>query len=84
MPNLLSALPVHLDALTLYGLLSVGLMLIFYAMENRAAVFVLAFALACMMASAYGFLQGAWPFGLVEGVWSLVALRRWLTRRQPS
>lgn len=65
------------DPLTLFGLLSVGLMLLFYALESRSHWNVLAFAGACVMASVYGFLQGAWPFGLVEGIWSLVAVRRW-------
>ena len=55
-------------------------MLVFYALEHRHRVFILAFAFACMLGSAYGFLQGAWPFGLVEGAWSLIALRRWWHR----
>ena len=63
--------------LNAFGLLAVSLMLIFYAMENRGPAFILFFAAACLMASVYGFLQGAWPFGFVEGVWSVVALRRW-------
>ena len=67
----------HIDHLTAFGLLAVSLMLLFYALEDRSPRFVLAFAGACVMGSVYGFLQGAWPFGLVEGVWSLVALRRW-------
>ena len=70
-----------MDALTLYGLASVVLMLAFYALEARSAWFVLAFAGACAMASVYGFLSGAWPFGLVEAIWALVALRRWWLRR---
>lgn len=65
------------DALTLFGLFAVTLMLITYAFERRSPWFVLAFAGACALASIYGFLQGAWPFGLVEGVWTLVALHRW-------
>lgn len=69
-----------MDALTAYGLVSVSLMLIFYGLEERSAIFVLLFAVACVMASIYGFLQGAWPFGLVESVWALVALRRWFRR----
>ena len=52
-------------------------MLITYAMEDRSPWYVLAFAVACVMGSVYGFLQGAWPFGLVEAVWSIVALNRW-------
>jgi hypothetical protein len=67
----------HMDAVTIFGLVAVTLMLVFYSLENRSPLFVAAFAGACMMGSAYGFLQGAWPFGLVEAVWSIVALRRW-------
>jgi hypothetical protein len=71
----------NMDGLTLYGLASVSLMLLFYALEGHSTWFVLAFAVSCVMASIYGFMQGAWPFGLVEAVWSLVALRRWWLRR---
>jgi hypothetical protein len=67
----------YIDRLTAFGLLAVSLMLLFYALERRSASFVLAFAGACVMGSIYGFLQGAWPFGLIEAVWSVVALRRW-------
>jgi hypothetical protein len=69
-----------MDALTIFGLFSVTAMLVCYALEERSAHFVLAFAGACALGSAYGFLQGAWPFGLVEAIWSVVALRRWLRR----
>lgn len=69
-----------MDILTLYGLASVILMLVFYALEDRAALFTLLFAAACVAASAYGFLSGAWPFGLVEAVWALVALAKWRRR----
>ena len=67
----------HMDALTIFGLFSVIAMLVFYALEHRSYWFILAFALACVLGSIYGFLQGAWPFGLVEGVWSIIAARRW-------
>ncbi|MDE2291601.1 MAG: hypothetical protein KGL53_05915 [Elusimicrobia bacterium] len=73
-----------MDGLTLFGLVSVTLMLLFYALEDRGPSFVLAFAGACVMASVYGFLQGAWPFGAVEAVWSLIALKRWRARRRPG
>jgi hypothetical protein len=69
-----------MDALTAFGVASVAAMLIFYALEGRHRHFVLAFAGACGLASIYGFLQGAWPFGVVEAVWALVALRRWQMR----
>jgi hypothetical protein len=68
-----------MDALTAFGLFAVTAMLVTYAFEWRHPHFVVAFAVACAMGSAYGFLQGAWPFGLVEAVWALVALRRWFS-----
>ena len=70
-----------IDRLTLFGLAAVSLMLITYALEKRSAWFVLAFAGACAMGSAYGFLQGAWPFGIVEAIWAVVAAQRWMTLR---
>jgi hypothetical protein len=75
-----------LSALTLFGLFAVTAMLVCYALEQRSQWFILAFAAACALGSIYGFLQGAWPFGLVEAVWSVVAARRWwlATCKQPS
>lgn len=70
-----------MDLLTIYGAVAVTAMLVFYALESRSAGFVLAFAVACLASSAYGFLQGAWPFGVVELIWSGVAVRRWWLRR---
>ena len=63
--------------LTMFGLFAVTAMLVCYALEKRSPWFILAFAASCALGSVYGFLQGAWPFGLVEAVWSLVAVRRW-------
>ena len=71
-----------MDALQLFGLLAVTAMLACYALEDRSHWFVLGFAGACALGSAYGFLQGAWPFGLVEAIWAGVALRRWIIRRR--
>jgi hypothetical protein len=66
-----------MSALSLFGLFAVTAMLVFYALEHRSPWFILAFALACALGSVYGFLQGAWPFGIVEAIWALVAVRRW-------
>ena len=68
------------DALALFGLMAVTLMLVTYALEDRSPWFVLAFAGACGLGSAYGFLQGAWPFGVVEAIWAAIALGRWRQR----
>jgi len=67
-----------MNALTLFGLFAVTAMLVTYALESRSHWFILAFAFACALGSVYGFLQGAWPFGLVEAIWSVVAVRRWI------
>lgn len=66
-----------MDALTLFGLFAVTAMLVFYALEKRGRWAILGFAGACSLGSVYGFLQGAWPFGVVEAIWSVVALQRW-------
>ena len=72
-----------MDSLSAFGLSAVIAMLVFYALEARSPWFVLAFAGACGLASIYGFLQGAWPFGLVEAAWLLVALHRWWCVAKP-
>lgn len=66
-----------MSPLTVFGLFAVTAMLVCYALEHRSTWFILAFAGACALGSLYGFLQGAWPFGLVEAIWSAVAVRRW-------
>lgn len=69
-----------MTVLTAFGLFAVIAMLVFYALESRGAIFTLGFAAACLLGSIYGFLQGAWPFGLVEAVWAAVALAKWRKR----
>ena len=73
-----------MNGLTLFGLFAVTAMLVFYALENRSPWYILAFAGSCALGSIYGFLQGAWPFGLVEAIWSLVAARRWWQQRKQT
>lgn len=72
-----------MDMLTAFGLFAVSGMLVCYAFDNRSPWWNLGFAVFCALGSIYGFMQGAWPFGLIEVVWSAVALRRWL-RRHPA
>ncbi len=73
-----------MDLLTVFGLVAVTAMLVFYRLEDRNPFFILAFSGACLMASAYGFLQGAWPFGVVEAIWAVVAAERWWRRTRNS
>jgi len=68
------------DWVTAFGLLSVTAMLVFYALEDRNPAYIMAFAGACALASIYGFIQGAWPFGVVEAIWTLIAVQRWRKR----
>jgi hypothetical protein len=63
-------------AVTIYGVCAVSFMMAMYALEKRGRRFILLFALGCLLSSAYGFLSGAWPFGVVEVVWSGIAFRR--------
>jgi len=67
--------------LTVFGLFAVTAMVVTYALERRGRWWILAFAVACLLGSVYGFLQGAWPFGVVEAIWCLVAVSRWWAAR---
>jgi hypothetical protein len=71
-----------MDELSAFGLFAVMAMLVCYALEDRSHWFILAFAGSCALGSLYGFLQGAWPFGMVEAIWCAVAARRWWTKQR--
>jgi hypothetical protein len=68
--------------LTVFGASAVSFMMLMYALERRHSGFVLAFALGCALSSVYGFLAGTWPFGVVEAIWALIALKRYADRRR--
>jgi hypothetical protein len=70
--------------LTLFGVAALSFMMLTYALERRGNGFVLAFAVGCALSSLYGFLSGAWPFGIVEAIWTVVALRRFAQGREPE
>jgi hypothetical protein len=69
------------DAVTVFGVLAVSFMMVMYALEARHAGFVLAFVVGCLLSSVYGFLSGAWPFGVVEIIWAGVAFKRYQALR---
>jgi hypothetical protein len=69
--------------ITVFGVIAVTFMMVMYAFERRHRGFVLAFAVGCLLSSAYGFLSGAWPFGVVEVIWAAVAVRRYATVKAP-
>ena len=66
-------------AVTIYGVVAVSFMMVMYALKTRSRHFIAAFALGCALSSSYGFLAGTWPFGVVEGVWTFIALRRYVS-----
>ena len=70
-------------ALLVFGSLAVAAMLPMYAMEARSPRYVLGFALASAAAAAYGFAREAWPFAVIDTVWSLVAFQRWRLLLRP-
>ncbi|MGZ4139302.1 MAG: hypothetical protein ACXVEX_13890 [Actinomycetota bacterium] len=65
--------------ITVFGVCALTFMMTMYALEGRGRTFVLLFALGCALSSTYGFLAGAWPFGVIEAVWCVIALRRFVT-----
>ena len=67
--------------ITIYGVLALTFMMTMYALERRGPAFVIAFAVGCILSSVYGFLSGAWPFGVVEGIWAAVAMSRYRQQR---
>jgi hypothetical protein len=68
-------------AVTIYGVIAVTFMMTMYALERRGPGFIFGFAIGCLLSSSYGFLSGAWPFGVVEFIWAFIAFRRWSTER---
>ncbi len=70
----------HTTIVTAFGVVAVTIMMLMYALERRHPLFVIAFAVGCLLSSLYGFLSGAWPFGVVELVWCGVAVRRYRNR----
>ena len=75
---------ISMSSLTLFGVVAVKLMMIFYALETRSLWWTLAFSVSCLGTSIYGFLAGTWPFGVVEFVWCLLALRKWYLLYAPK
>jgi hypothetical protein len=69
--------------LTAFGASAVTFMMLMYALERRGPRFILAFAFGCALSSVYGFLAGTWPFGVVEAIWAVIAVRRYFSLRRP-
>jgi hypothetical protein len=59
-----------------FGTAAATAMVLCYALEERGLGFTFGFAISCAAASAYAFAIASWPFCVLEGLWSVVALRR--------
>jgi hypothetical protein len=70
--------------LTIYGVTVLSFMMVMYALEARGTWFVLGFALGCGLSSSYGFASGAWPFGVIEAIWCVIALQRFYRKSRPT
>jgi hypothetical protein len=70
--------------LTLFGAAAVTFMMVMYAFERRDSAFILAFGFGCLLSSAYGFLAGTWPFGVVEAIWAVIAFDKWRNVRRDA
>jgi hypothetical protein len=70
--------------LTIYGVAALTFMMLMYALEHRDRRFILAFALGCALSSSYGFASGVWPFGVVEAIWTVIALHRYFGVPRPE
>ena len=68
--------------LTLFGSVAVGVMFVSYWLEPRSRWFILAFAAGSMATSVYSGLVEAYPITVIEALWALVALQRFLGRRR--
>jgi hypothetical protein len=66
-----------LMVLTIYGVVALTFMMTMYALEARGRRYVIGFAVGCALSSSYGFASGAWPFGVVEAIWAVIAIRRY-------
>jgi hypothetical protein len=71
-------------AVTIYGVVALSFMMAMYALEQRNDRFVLGFAVGCLLSSVYGFLSGAWPFGVIEAIWATIAVRRYQGLSRPA
>ena len=68
--------------LTLFGSIAVSIMFLSYWTEERSKWLVLVFALGSALTSLYSGLAEVYPITVIEGMWALVALRRFIQRHQ--
>ena len=66
------------DTVEALGVIAITIMVASYALEARHHLFIAAFASGCALACVYAWLIGSWPFMVAEGIWAVIALRRWL------
>lgn len=65
----------------IFGIVAIIIMVCSYALETRASIFILIFAIGCAMAAVYAYLLESYPFLLAESIWCVIAFRRWQQQR---
>ena len=70
--------------LNIFGALILLFMMIFYILEQKSRSYTLAFGVACLGSSLYGWLAGTWPFGVIELAWGIFAFNKWIKIRKNS
>jgi len=68
--------------LTIFGAIAVSIMFVSYWTEERSKWLVLVFALGSALTALYSGLAEVYPITVIEGLWALVAVRRFAQRRE--
>lgn len=63
--------------LTIFGFIGGSLMVMCYWLEPRHRRYTFLMGVLCVLMAVYAYLQGSYPFILVEGAWAYVAFTRW-------
>jgi hypothetical protein len=64
--------------LAAFGLLAATGILVWCTFWSRSPFIALAVVAMCVLASITRFMHDAWLLGVMEAVWAVIAIRRWL------
>ena len=68
--------------LTVFGSIVVAIMMASYWLEPRSRWYVMVFALASAGTAVYSALSEVYPITVIEAIWAVVALQRFVVRSQ--
>jgi hypothetical protein len=73
----------EMDGTMVFGVLSAGMCAACYFQRHKGPVAMLTFAVSLAATGVYGFMEGAWPLGLLETAWAMDAARKGLKAQTP-